>query len=61
MMYWPVAKEISLKDISILALVDMFNILIYFGRRHHADHFCEIILNLEQRYKREICLKTFLI
>ena len=39
-MYWHVAKEIYIKDISILAL----NFLTNFGRSQHEDHFCEIIL-----------------
>ena len=65
MMYWPVVKEISAEDISILALVAILfaelNILINFGRRHQAKHFCETILNMEQTFKRKCCLKTFLI
>ena len=32
-----------------------------FGRRHHEDQFCEIILNLNQWFKRKCCLKVFLI
>ena len=54
-MYWPVAKKISLKNLKIfLFLVLMpwcsteLNILINFGRRHHEEHFFEIIFNLDQ-------------
>ena len=31
-----------------------------FGRRHHEEQFCEIILNLDQWFRR-CCLKIFLI
>ena len=31
-----------------------------FGRRHHEDHFCEIILNLDQWFRRRLYLRTFL-
>ena len=30
-----------------------------FGRVHHEKHFCEIILNLDQWFKRKWCLKIF--
>ena len=39
MMYWPMAKVISFKDISTFALVAELNILINFCRRHHKEHF----------------------
>ena len=49
-MNWPVAKGISFKDISILALVAMLfsrlKIRINFGRGHHEEYFFEIILKL---------------
>ena len=61
MMYWPVAKEISFKDISILALVAELNILVNFGRRHYEEHFFEIIFNLDQWFRRRGHLKIFLI
>ena len=32
-----------------------------FGRRHHMKQFCEIILNLDQWFRRRNCLKIFLI
>ena len=53
------------KDISYLELWRPFcsaerNHLCNFGRRHHEEQFCEIILNLDQWFKR--CrLKIFLI
>ena len=31
-----------------------------FGRGHHEEHFCKIILNLDQWFRR-CCLKMFLI
>ena len=32
-----------------------------FGRRHHEEQFCEIILNLDQWFKRRCSLKILLI
>ena len=32
-----------------------------FGRRHHEERFCEIILNLDQWFKQSGCFKVFLI
>ena len=37
------------------------NIRINFGRRHHEEHFFEIILNLDQLFRRRGHFKTFLI
>ena len=37
------------------------NILINFGRRHHEEHFFEIILNLDQLFRRRGHLKIFFI
>ena len=61
MVYWPVAKEISFKDISIFSSGGQLNTLINFGRRHHDEHFFEIILNLDQWNRRRCHSKTFLI
>ena len=65
MMYWPVAKEISFKDVSIYlwwpCCSTELNILINFGRRHHKKHFFEIILNLDQLFRRRGHLKICLI
>ena len=52
MMYFSMAKEILFKATSILSSGEL-NILINFGRRHHEEHFCEIILNLEQWFERK--------
>ena len=54
----------SLKDISYLELWQPFcsveqNHLCNFGRRHHEEQFCEIILNSDQWSR--CCLKVFLI
>ena len=54
------------KDISHLELLWPFcsaehNHLCNFGRGHHEEHFCEIILNLEEKFSRRCCLKIFLI
>ena len=38
----------------------MFSSLCNFGRRHYEEQFCEIILNLDQWFRRS-CLKKFLI
>ena len=53
------------KDISYLELWRPFcsaewNHLCKFGRRHHEEQFCEIILNLEQWFKRRCRLKILL-
>ena len=55
----------SLKDISYLELWHPLcsveqNHLCNFGRRHHKEQFCEIILNLDQWFRRCL-LKIFLI
>ena len=49
----PVVQEMSFKDISYLGLCRPLclaepNHLSNFGRGHHKEHFCEIILNLDQ-------------
>ena len=31
-----------------------------FGRGHNELQFCEIILNLDQRFRRRCCIKDFL-
>ena len=65
-MYWPVAKEISFKSISIFSsgghiVQRELKILINLGRGHHDDYFCEITLNLDQWFKRRCGLKILLI
>ena len=51
-MYWSVAKEISFKELSNLNsgshVVQRSLTFDQFGRGHHEDHFCEIILNFAQ-------------
>ena len=53
----------SFKDISYLELwqpicsVEWNN----FGRRHHEEQFCEVILNLDQWFRRRCHFKIFLI
>ena len=37
------------------------NHLCNFGRGHHEEHFCEMILNLDQWFRRRCHFKTFLI
>ena len=37
------------------------NHLCNFGRRHHKEQFCEIILNLDQWFRRKRCSKISLI
>ena len=52
-----VQEDMSLKDMSYLELwqplcsVEL-NHLCNFGRRHHEKQFCEIVLNLDQWFKR---------
>ena len=36
------------------------NHLCNFGRRYHEEQFCEIILNLDQWFRRNCCLKVFI-
>ena len=55
----------SLKDISYLELWQPlrsveWNNLCNFGRRHHEEQFCGIILNLEQWFRRRCRFKIFL-
>ena len=38
-MYWPVAKEISFKDIFMFSSGG--HVVINFGRGHHEEHFCK--------------------
>ena len=56
----------SFKNISYLELWQVLcsaeqNHLCNFGRRHHEILFCEIILNLDQWFRRKCHLKVFLI
>ena len=51
------------KDISYLELWQPFysteeNHLCNFGRGHYEEHFCEVILNLDQWFRKKCC-KTF--
>ena len=61
-----VQEEMSFKDISYLELwqslcsVD-WNHLCNIERRHHKEQPCEIILNLDQWFRRKCSLKVFLI
>ena len=61
-----VQEEMTFKVFSYLELwqplcsVD-WNHLCNFGRRHYEEQFSEIILNLDQWYRRKCCLKVFLI
>ena len=61
-----VQEEMLFKDISYLelwqplCLVDR-NHLCNFGRVHHEEKFCEIILNLDQWFRRKCRLTIFLI
>ena len=53
-----VQKETSYKDIYFLELWQPFcsadqHTSLNFGRRYDEEHFCEIILNLDQWYRRE--------
>ena len=64
--FGPVVQEkMVFKDISYLQLWRPFysgeqNHLCNFGR-NHKEQFCEIILNLDQGFRRRCCLKIFLI
>ena len=57
--------EMSFKDSSYLELWQPLcsadgNHLCNIGRRYHEEHFCEIILNLGQWFRRRCLLKDFL-
>ena len=63
--FGPVVQEMSFKDMSYLELWQSlcsveWNHFCNFGRRHHEEQFCDIILNLDQWFRR-CCLKIFLI
>ena len=54
------------KDISYLDLLQPicsvdWDHLCNFGRRHHEEQSCKIILNLDQRFRRKCRFKEFLI
>ena len=58
-------EEMRFKDISYLELWQPFcsaeqNHLCNFGRKHHEEQFYEIILNLDQWFRKRSCLKIFL-
>ena len=60
-----VLKEVLFKDISYLELWPPFcsaerNHFCNFGRGYHEEQFCEIILNLDQWFRRRCVLKIFL-
>ena len=66
MKFGPVVQEMSFKDISYLALWRAFcyaeqNHLCNFGRGYQEEQFPEIILNLDQCFRRRCVLKKFLI
>ena len=61
-----VQEEMSFKDSSYLELWQPFcyaerNHLCNFGRGYQEEQFCEIILNLDQCFRRRYVLKIFLI
>ena len=53
-MNWPVAIEISFKDIFMFSSGG--HVAINFGRGYHEEHFCKIILNLNHWFE-EMSLK----
>ena len=61
-----VQKEMSLKDISYIALwqplcsADL-NHLCNFGRRYHEEQFCEFFLNLDPWFRRKCRLQVNII
>ena len=61
-----VQEEMSFKDMSDLDLWRPFysaerNHLFNFGKSHHEEQFCEIIMNLNQWLRRSCRLNIFLI
>ena len=64
--FGPEVQEMPFKDIFYLELWRPFcsvqrNHLCTFGRGYQEEQFCEIILNLDQWFRRRCLLKTFLI
>ena len=65
--FGPVVQEMSFKIISYLELLlsrfcsAEHNHLYNFSRGHHEEQFCEIVLNLDNWFRRRCCLKKFLI
>ena len=64
--FGPVVKEMPFKDISYLELLLPLcsvetNHLGSFRPGHYEEHFCEIILNLDQWFRRRCHLKIFII
>ena len=57
-MYWPVAVEISFKDISIFNSCGHF--LSNVGRGHHYKHLYKFIVNLDQWFRRKCRLKMLI-
>ena len=60
-----IQEEMSFKDNSYLELWLSLcsteqNLLCNFGRGHHEEQFCEIILNLVQWFRKKSCLRYFL-
>ena len=65
MSFIPVVQEISFKDISYLEPWQPCcsaepNHLCNFGKGYQEEQFCEIILNLDQWFRRRCHLKDFL-
>ena len=61
-----VQEEMSFKDTSYLEVWQPLcsvegNFLCNYGRMHHQEQFCKIILNLNQWFRRRCSLKIFLI
>ena len=62
-----VQEKMLLKDISYLELWRSFKVLfsrvepfVQFGRMHHEEQFCEIILNLDQWFRRSSLIYSYL-
>ena len=63
MEFGPVVQEMSFKDSSYLELCQPlcsmdWNHLCNFGRKHHEEQSCEIILNLDQWFRRKMLFKV---
>ena len=59
-MYWPVAKDIRFKDISFFSSGShVVQPSVNFGRGQHEKHICEIILILDQWFRKRFHLNIF--
>ena len=60
MKFGPVVQEMLFSRAPAAALFGGLEPFVQFGRRYHQEQSCEIILNLDQWFRRKCHLKVFL-